>query len=69
MCSIMCLIFEDLLHLARFVLNFARDLFPLAPAFHFRIVRRHAKAFFHSAFHFAHFAFGLIKSAIFHTSI
>ena len=66
---VMCLIFEDLLHLARFALNFPRHFFPFAATFQVRIVRRYADAFFYSALNFAHFAFGLIKSAIFHTSI
>ena len=60
-------IFENLLNLARFTLNFARYLFPFSAPLDIGIIRHFSEAFFYSAFHFAEFAFCLIQSAIFHT--
>ena len=60
------LIFEHLLNVARFALNFARDLFTLATAFHIGVVGRNAETFLHAAFHFAHLTFCLIVGAVFH---
>jgi hypothetical protein len=59
-------IFEHLLDVSSFPLEFPSHLLPFAPSLNVLVVRHFPKTFFHPALHLAHLAFCLIDRAIFH---